>query len=502
MTPLGRVALSHPVFDTIEKLRRAYLSLGFKEVVNPLIIEEAEIYRQWAEESPVILDRCYYLAGLPRPDVGMSAEKIESIRRLGIAVDEGTKIELQRAFHRYKKGEISSEELMVEVARVLSVSERVALEVMDKFPELRGLEPTPTRLTLRSHMTSGWFESLKIIQERDPLPVRLFSIDRCFRREQREDETHLRTHHSASCVVMDGEVDVRVGEEVARGLLRRFGIESESISFRKKRRSASYYSTDTETEVFARYKGSEWVEVADFGMYNPEVLKRYEIRYPVMNLGLGAERLAMLTYGVSDIRELVYPHVYAEWVLSDAEIARLVRIDRVPETRVGKAIERAIVATCEGYATSPAPCEYVAFEGTIRGRRVKVVVREGERGKRLLGPAAFNEIVVHNGNVLGLPRGELGKESELIREAREKGTRAGITYLDGISNLAAAGIEEAAKAGKERYQLRTRIARQLSDVNISLFHPARRYITSKKKLIDVRGPVFLEVIATFTEMNR
>ncbi len=67
---------SHVIFDTVQKLRGAYLALGFDEIVNPVFIEDKEIKRQFGPEAAAVLDRCYYLAGLPRPDVGLGSDKI------------------------------------------------------------------------------------------------------------------------------------------------------------------------------------------------------------------------------------------------------------------------------------------------------------------------------------------------------------------------------------------------------------------------------------------
>ncbi|MFQ6085750.1 MAG: O-phosphoserine--tRNA ligase [Candidatus Bathyarchaeia archaeon] len=491
----GKRGRSHPLFDTIQKLRSAYLALGFEEVVNPIFVDEADIFRQWEQESPVILDRCYYLAGLPRPDVGMSKESVEMIRRLGIAVDRNRKVKLQKIFHEYKKGAITGEDLTEQIARALDTTEEMALEVLDRFPELKALEPDPTHLMLRSHMTSGWFLSLKSLQKRKPLPIKLFSVDRCFRREQKEDVTHLKTHHSASAVIMGPKVDVSLGEDVSRQLLRHFDIVDDDIRFAKKKRSASYYLPNTETEVFARYQGSKWIEVADFGIYSDTVLDKYDITHPVMNLGLGAERLAMLIHGVSDIRELVYPQFYQKWTLSDDEIAKLLRIDRKPQTKIGREIAKAIIRTGERSGDVPSPCEFIAYEG----RKVRVVIRENERGKKLLGPAAFNEFVVHKGNIIGLPRKPLGGETALIKEARKAGVRTGIRYIDGFAQFVASEIERRVERAAKGSSVTWRVAtvKSPASVNVEIDDLARRYVTSRGLKIDVRGPSFIEISATF-----
>jgi O-phosphoseryl-tRNA synthetase len=40
-------------------------SWDFRETINPVFIEEEHVYRQFGPEAPAVLDRCFYLAGLP-----------------------------------------------------------------------------------------------------------------------------------------------------------------------------------------------------------------------------------------------------------------------------------------------------------------------------------------------------------------------------------------------------------------------------------------------------
>ena len=96
----------HPVFETVERLREAYLRLGFEEAMNPLIVEERDVYRQFGKEALAVLDRCFYLAGLPHPNIGISDERIASMRDIlekDLTEDD---VEIVREiFHAYKKGE-------------------------------------------------------------------------------------------------------------------------------------------------------------------------------------------------------------------------------------------------------------------------------------------------------------------------------------------------------------------------------------------------------------
>ncbi|MCP8304324.1 MAG: O-phosphoserine--tRNA ligase [archaeon] len=485
----------HLLSDVIEKLRHAYIDLGFREVYNPIFIEEGDIYKQWGREAPTILDRCFYLATLPRPDVGIDQDKLDLLKKMGVALEPKKKTVLQKVFHNYKKGLFDSDELITKLAETLSINEDKALMVLSTFPELKHKGPIATNLTLRSHMTSGWFLTLKEFQDKEPLPIKLFSVDLCFRREQALDATHLRCYHSASSVVMDRQVDIEYVEQVIKGLFKPFGIEE--VKYVKKRRSASYYEKNSETEVFVRVKDrKDWVEVADFGMYSNKVLKRYRVMYPVLNLGLGAERLAMVIYGFSDVRKLVYPQFYVQLELSDREIASSVTIDKVPRTEEGKRMQRAIIEGCERYGDMPSPCEYTVYDGKMLGKKVTVKLVQNEKGKRLLGRAAFNEVLAYDGNILGIPRkDETLSKRELIKAARERGVQTGIRYIDSLAAVAATDIEEAVKSGKKGFVMKRAMTSTAGELNIRVREDVLRFITSKNKRIDLRGPVFMMVVA-------
>ncbi|MBI5252911.1 MAG: O-phosphoserine--tRNA ligase [Euryarchaeota archaeon] len=469
----------HVLFQTVQRLREAYLGLGFEEVVNPIFIEDKEIRRQFGSEAAAVLDRCYYLGGLPRPDVGLSDEKIKEIEKLGVSVKKES---LRELLHRYKKGEFGGDDLIYKIADSLNVDDILATKIINEvFPEFRALEPESSRLTLRSHMTSGWFLTLERLMGRKPFPIKLFSVDRCFRREQAEDATHLRTHHSASCVVVDEEVSVEDGKAVAKALLSSFGFEKFKFKLDEKR--SKYYAPDTQTEVYGYSANSGWVELATFGIYSPVALSRYKIEFPAMNLGLGVERLAMVLHGYKDVREMVYPKFYAEWRMSDEEIASLLRIDKTPASKEGHKIAEKIIEAAKKYGGEKSPCEFLVYSGKIRNAKVKVKLVEREEGKKLLGPAAFNEIYVFEGSIYG--------------DIRAKGASAvgKLKYIDGIANLAAHEIEKGIAAGKEKITVRVPIVRSLGDINLKLNEVALRYITTYSKSIDVRGPVFITVEA-------
>ncbi|MEN6518950.1 MAG: O-phosphoserine--tRNA ligase [Methanospirillum sp.] len=484
-------AARHPVFETIHRLREAYLSIGFSEYANPIIVEEAEVYRQFGPEAMAVLDRVFYLGGLPRPNVGIARERLDRINAiLDATMDEPTEEALREGLHGYKKGTIDGDELAHELACVLSTDDARVVRIMDEvFPEFRELAPESSRATLRSHMTSGWFQTLGAIWDRTPLPLRLFSVDRCFRREQEEGPTRLMTYHSASCVVAGEDVTNEEGKAVAAALLSAFGFTD--FRFQPDEKRSKYYMPDSQTEVYARHPAIGSVEVATFGLYSPSALAEYGVGVPVMNLGLGVERLAMVLGQENDVRTMVFPQFHPR-PLNDIELAAAVGLREEPATVEGRNMAAAIAAVAAEHGDAQGPVSFEAWEGEIAGTRLRVFVEEPEATSRLLGPACMNEVFVRDGSVLGVP------DTEKFKDVRENGVPTGIRFLDAVAALGAARIEEAARCGGAT-TVQVKMAKLPSDVNLKVAEHAMRSITDRKKKVDVRGPVFVTIRSEVVE---
>jgi len=401
-----------------------------------------------------------------------------------------TEEKLRETLHSYKKSEIDGDELTFELSKVLETDDGIVVHILDAvFPEFRELAPESSRSTLRSHMTSGWFMTLGSIWNKSPLPLRLFSVDRCFRREQAEGPTRLMTYHSASCIVAGDDVTIEDGKAVSEALLSAFGYTD--FRFQPDEKRSKYYMPDTQTEVYARHPVHDWVEVATFGMYSPSALAEYGIGVPVMNLGLGVERLAMIAYNSNDVRQLCYPQFFPRSI-SDREIARAVHLREEPVSVEGKKLAAAIARVASENGTEQGPCSFEVWEGTLVDAGVKVVVEETESNARLCGPACANEIFVHEGSILGVP------DAEKWKLVRTEGIPTGISYVSAVSALAAARIEEAARCGIGT-TVQVKMAKLPSDINLKIDEYAMRFITDNKKKVDVRGPVFLSVRSNIKE---
>jgi O-phosphoseryl-tRNA synthetase len=483
---LARKGEPHLVRELIQKSRQILLDLGFDEVENLTIVPDSDVVKQYGPEARAILDRSFYLAELPRPDIGLSARRIAQLKKIAEDID----IEkLQTILRNYKKGEIEADNLIEELIAGLGITDYQATELLDKvFPEMKELQPVPSNKTLRSHMTATWFHTLAALQDKAGFPVALFSVGPRYRNEQREDAQHLRVHHSASIVIMDPKMSLDAGRVLTRDIMQQYGFTD--VKFETKIATSKYYAPKQEQEVFVKHKtrtsclvpGQEqealdrhkgnWLEIADIGMYSPVALANFDIKYPVFNAGFGIERLGMLLYGIDDVRKLAYPQ-FAVVEYSDEEIAQSISYITSPKTVRGQKIARAIEETARKHKDAIAPCEFSAW----KDKSVEVKVVEKETGKRLIGPAGFNEICVADGSIY----------SDVV----PSGIHTEINYMHAIAIGAAAAIENS----NDNLTYQVKGIRHLSDLNLQIPEVVREHIEGQQKKIGVAGAVFVTIEA-------
>ena len=152
----------------------------------------------------------------------------------------------------------------------------------------------------RSH-TSGM--QVRFMENNKP-PYKIIVPGRVFRNED-EDATHAWIFNQVEGLVVGEGVSMSDLKgtllEVVRGLL---GPDVD-IRFR-----ASYFPyTEPSVELDCKYKG-KWLELGGAGMVHPQVLKNGGVdpdRYTGFAFGWGAERFAVIKYGLNDLRELWRP---------------------------------------------------------------------------------------------------------------------------------------------------------------------------------------------------
>jgi O-phosphoseryl-tRNA synthetase len=250
------------------------------------------------------------------------------------------------------------------------------------------------------------------------------------------------------------------------------------VKFETKKATSKYYAPGQEQEVFINHRGN-WLEIADIGMYSPVSLANFGIKYPVFNAGFGIERLAMIIHGMDDIRKLVYPQ-FSVAEFSDEEIAQSLSYLASPKTARGRRIAKAIEETARKYCDELAPCEFVAWEDDL----IRITIVEEEDGKRLVGPAGFNEICVANG--------------EIYSDLSPSGIYTGINYLRAIAMGVAATLEN----NPDDLAHQVKLVRHLSDINLQLGENVRRYMERHQRKISVGGPVFVTIKSVPLADNR
>lgn len=150
---------------------------------------------------------------------------------------------------------------------------------------------------LRTHTSSVQIRHM----ENNQPPHRILSPGRVYRCDS--DMTHTPMFHQIEGLLVDKNIRFTDLMGHLEGFLQQFFDQDDcEIRFRP-----SYFPfTEPSTEVDIRIGGGKWLEVLGAGMVHPNVFKSVGVdteQYTGYAFGLGVERLAMLRYGVSDLRQ-------------------------------------------------------------------------------------------------------------------------------------------------------------------------------------------------------
>jgi phenylalanyl-tRNA synthetase alpha chain len=161
-------------------------------------------------------------------------------------------------------------------------------------------------LLLRTHTSNTQIR--KMLTSKPPLKIA--ALGRVFRRDS--DQTHTPMFHQFEGFVVDENVNMGHLKWVLENFLERF-FEIKNVELRF--RPSFFPFTEPSAEVDINYsvengrikigKGDKFMEILGCGMIHPNVLKNCEIdseKYQGFAFGIGVERLAMLKYGITDLR--------------------------------------------------------------------------------------------------------------------------------------------------------------------------------------------------------
>ena len=146
---------------------------------------------------------------------------------------------------------------------------------------------------LRTHSTVS---SIRYIAEHPDAPQKAFSISRIFRKES-IDATHLPEFTQIEGIIIDENANFDMLISLIREFYSRMGFDQIRI------RPAYFPYTEPSLELEVFFNG-KWMELGGAGIFRPEVVAPFGVKYPVLAWGFGFERLAMLKWGIKDIRDL------------------------------------------------------------------------------------------------------------------------------------------------------------------------------------------------------
>jgi phenylalanyl-tRNA synthetase alpha chain len=172
-----------------------------------------------------------------------------------------------------------------------------ALNIPENHPA-RAMHDTfyfPGGNLLRTHTSPVQIRSM--VEE--GVPIRVIAPGRVYRCDS--DQTHTPMFHQVEGLVIDRGISFANLKAVLHQFVENYFERKAELRFR-----ASYFPfTEPSAEVDVEWEAGKWLEILGCGMVHPNVLENAGIdpeEFTGYAFGMGIERLAMLRYGVSDLR--------------------------------------------------------------------------------------------------------------------------------------------------------------------------------------------------------
>ena len=254
----------HPLRKIIEQTRRAFLEMGFAEVVSPMV------------ESAF-----WNFDALFQPQDHLARE-------------------MQDTFYMRYPAEVPLPD-----ARIVDQVRRTHEDGWETGSEGWGYTWSPERskqVVLRTHTTAA---TIRALAKNPNPPGKFFCVGWTYRNETISFK-HLPVFHQVDGIIIDEEANLAS----LMGTLQEF--YSKMGFGRVKFKPAFYPYTEPSVDVVVYMESrGKWLEMGGAGIFRPEVTLPLGYKQPVLAWGLGIERLAMLRFGLDDIRELYRPSLDA-----------------------------------------------------------------------------------------------------------------------------------------------------------------------------------------------
>lgn len=221
------------------------------------------------------------VVGKLHPLTQVTEDIVRSFRKIGFVVADGPEVEDD--YHCFDA--------------LNTPADHPARDTQDTFY----LKSAEKPLLLRTHTSSVQIR----VMEKQPPPVRIIVPGRVYRRDN-ADATHNPTFHQVEGLYVDKSVTVGDLKGTVEFVFRELMGPETQIRFRPHYFSYTEPSFEIDfSSALTRKMGKEWLEIAGCGMVHPQVFENVGYDPEVWTgwaFGFGIERIAMIRYGINDIR--------------------------------------------------------------------------------------------------------------------------------------------------------------------------------------------------------
>ena len=218
--------------------------------------------------------------GRLHPLTQVTQDIVRAFRRLGFVVADGPEIEDE--YHCFDA--------------LNTPADHPARDTQDTF-----FVDAPGRPLLRTHTSSVQIRVMKQM----PPPIRIIVPGRVYRRDN-ADATHNPTFHQIEGLYVDRGVTVGDLKGTVEAVFRELLGNDVKLRFRPHYFSYTEPSLEIDfTNALVKKLGKDWLEIAGCGMVHPQVFENVGYDPETWSgwaFGFGIERIAMLRYGITDIR--------------------------------------------------------------------------------------------------------------------------------------------------------------------------------------------------------
>ncbi len=220
------------------------------------------------------------LVGKLHPLTQVTDDIVRAFRKIGFVVADGPEIEDE--FHCFDA--------------LNTPADHPARDTQDTF-----YVDVPSRPLLRTHTSSVQIRVMKS----QPPPIRIIAPGRVYRRDN-ADATHNPTFQQIEGLYVDKNVTVGDLKGTVEFVFKEVLGDDVKLRFRPHYFSYTEPSLEIDfTNSLVKKLGKDWLEIAGCGMVHPKVFETVGYDPEVWTgwaFGFGIERIAMLRYGINDIR--------------------------------------------------------------------------------------------------------------------------------------------------------------------------------------------------------